>query len=74
MINPILKKLRYIIIYLSLWILIAGIHFFILFYSYDIELKNAALLDSIIYNVLFSVLGFLLWYPVSLPIKYCPFI
>ena len=64
MINPILKKTRYIIFYLLMWILISGIHFFILFYSYKEELGNVALLDSLVYNLIFSIIGFLLWYPV----------
>jgi len=63
MINPILKNPRYFIYYLILWTLIGGVHFFVLFYLYDIDI-NQALIDSLVFNFTFYILGFLLWFPV----------
>lgn len=45
-----------------MWILISGIHFFVLFNFYDIGLNNA-FYDSLVHNILFSILGIVIWFP-----------
>ncbi|MEI7489905.1 MAG: histidine kinase [Bacteroidota bacterium] len=61
MIHPVFQNLRSISVYFGTWILLAGIHFSILFFQFRIPL-NIALADSLIYNFLLCTIGVALWY------------
>jgi two-component system LytT family sensor kinase len=60
--NPFLK-LRYLSYYLSGWVIIASIHFLILYVSLNLGWAYA-LSDSLIFNGSFMLLGVSLWYSV----------
>jgi two-component system, LytTR family, sensor kinase len=61
MIHPVFQNLRSISVYFGTWILLAGIHFSILFFQFRIPL-NISLSDSIIYNSIFCSIGIAVWY------------
>jgi len=68
--HPVFINSKSISVYFGLWILIMGIHFsiFYFFYAFPIDI---ALLDSLVFNFLFCVIGIALWYVVrySIPDK-----
>ncbi len=64
MVNPILRKLRYLRNYLIIWALIIIAHILILHLFYQVEVLIAAV-DSLIFNSLFCGLGLVCWYPVK---------
>jgi sensor histidine kinase YesM len=64
MINPILGNKKYLIIYLLLWAVIISAHSFSLYYFYNLP-GLIAVLDGIIYNFIFLLLGFGIWYIVK---------
>jgi len=68
--HPIFLNKKSISVYFGLWILIAGIHFsiFYFFYGFPIEISMA---DSLTFNILFCIIGILMWYIVrySIPDK-----
>lgn len=70
MIHPVFQNLRSISVYFGTWILLAGIHFSILFFQFRLPL-NISLTDSLIYNTVFSMIGIAVWYVIrySLPGK-----
>ena len=70
MIHPVFQNLRSISVYFGTWILLAGIHFSILFLQFRIPL-NIALADSFIYNAVLCVIGIAMWYAIrySMPGK-----
>ena len=61
MIHPVFQNLRSICVYFGAWILLAGIHFSILFFQFRIPL-NISLADSIIYNSILCAIGISMWY------------
>ena len=61
MINPIIENKRYLIIYLLIWAVIISAHTFLLYYFYDFH-GITAFLDGIVYNIIFLLLGFGIWY------------
>jgi two-component system, LytTR family, sensor kinase len=61
MIHPVLQSLRSISVYFGMWILLAGIHFSILFFQFRLPI-NVAMADSIIYNGIFCSIGIAVWY------------
>ena len=61
MIHPVFQNLRSIPVYFGTWILLAGIHFSILFFQFRIPLY-IALSDSLIYNSILCVIGISMWY------------
>jgi two-component system LytT family sensor kinase len=68
--HPVFQNLRSIVFYFGLWILIAGIHFSVLFFQYSFP-AGISLSDSLLYNALFCMLGLPVWYIVryNLPDK-----
>ena len=62
MVNPFLKYARYFILYISVWILLSIVQIILLSFS-DYSL-NKIILDVIINNNLFALLGLIVWYPV----------
>ena len=63
MLNPILKNRKYLIAYITVWIVIAAIHEFILIYFYNFAIANS-IIESIIFNGLYATIGVGIWYPV----------
>jgi len=61
MIHPVFQNLRSISVYFGTWILLAGIHFSILFFQFRIPV-NISLADSLIYNSILCVIGIAVWY------------
>jgi len=61
MIHPVFQNLRSISVYFGTWILLAGIHFSILFFQFRISF-NISLADSLIYNGIFCAVGIAVWY------------
>ena len=61
--HPVFLNSKSVSVYFGLWILIAGIHFsiFYLFYAFPIDI---AVSDSLVFNVLFCIIGITLWYVV----------
>ncbi len=58
-----LYKFRFQFLYILMWIVMATIHFFLLYRAYDIQL-SAALSDSLVFNFIFSILGVGLWFSI----------
>lgn len=63
MLHPILKNIKNLIGYLVIWLVITSIHIFILIYFYNYGI-TISLSESLVFNILFSVLGIGIWYPV----------
>jgi hypothetical protein len=61
MIHPVFQNLRSISVYFGTWILIMGIHFSILFFTFRFPL-NIAATDSLIFESIFCLLGIAVWY------------
>lgn len=61
--NPFLVNRTYSITYAAAWILIAGIHVAILSLASAQEL-SVAIIDSLVFNVLFAFIGLSLWYTI----------
>lgn len=62
--HPFIKNTHLLYIYSTIWILIAGIHFALL-RIFNVESYSLAALDSLVFNLLFFVMGFSLWYPME---------
>ncbi|NJK87219.1 MAG: histidine kinase [Bacteroidales bacterium] len=63
MINPLFGKRNYYILYTGIWIIVAGVHLFVLTYEHVIDLE-IAITESIVANFIIAFLGLSLWYPV----------
>jgi two-component system, LytTR family, sensor kinase len=61
MLNPIVKKRKYLLIYLGAFVVIALLQMAIINYFQDINLPAAAA-DAAIFNVLLALIGFNIWY------------
>ena len=61
MINPVTGNRKYLLIYIFIWALISGAHilFLVQYFSYTLYL---AVIDSLISNLLFMILGIGIWY------------
>jgi len=64
MANPILKKKSNLYNYILLWALVAAAHIFVLYFFYGLDI-TIALIDGLLYNLLFVGLGLAFWYPVN---------
>jgi two-component system LytT family sensor kinase len=61
--HPISQKIQYIFIYAGFWTVILGLHIATLVLLYQIDWLNA-IIDGLVFNTLFALLGIALWYPV----------
>jgi sensor histidine kinase YesM len=61
--NPFLISLNNTLAYIAVWILIAGIHTAILWQMTGME-PGPAIVDSLVYNLLFAGIGLALWYSI----------
>ena len=63
MVHPVLKNIKSLLYYMLTWILISGIHFFVILYFAEFEVY-IALSDCLTYNLIFCFLGLGLWHAV----------
>jgi sensor histidine kinase YesM len=61
MLNPFIKDRKILAVYSTIWFLIAAVHFAVLLLVLNINMADA-LLDSIIFNLIYFGLGISLWY------------
>jgi LytS/YehU family sensor histidine kinase len=61
--HPVLQNIRTSLIYFGIWILLAGIHFFLLSFYYHIPLQ-ISITDALVFNIIYSILGLILWYAI----------
>lgn len=61
--NPFLKDIKSLSMYLIVWILIAGVYFVLSIYVLESNLK-IALIDSIVFSLLYALIGLSIWYNV----------
>jgi two-component system, LytTR family, sensor kinase len=59
--HPLFKNIRLFLVYLAVWLLISGIQFAILFFYYQVD-PIAAIIDSVVFNLLFALLGISIWF------------
>lgn len=71
MLNPISKNRNYLLSFLTVWVVIFVIQAFILYFFYDIN-GRVSVIDSAIFNVLFAVIGFNLWYVIRFNLRETP--
>ncbi len=68
MLNPILKRKNYILAYIVIWVVIILIHTFIINFFYGVA-SIESLIDSALFNTVFAVIGFNLWYVIRFNLK-----
>ncbi|TVR73101.1 MAG: hypothetical protein EA408_05605 [Marinilabiliales bacterium] len=61
--HPILLNRKNLLLYALAWIFIMAVQAGVLVYYFNLD-KGPALADSIVFNLIFSVTGLLMWYPV----------
>ena len=61
--NPILERIKHIYIYFIVWIIIAIIQALLIIFATDIR-YYVAIVDSLVFNVLFALLAVTIWYPI----------
>ena len=71
MINPISKSRNYIIAYVSIWFTIFLIQTFIVNFFYGIG-STISIIDSLVFNTLFAIIGLLLWFVIRFNLKETP--
>ncbi|MDP2721582.1 MAG: histidine kinase [Bacteroidales bacterium] len=68
MLNPLSKNHNYLIAYLIVWLSIMLIQTFVIYYFYEVNWK-ISIIDSLIFNSLFSLVGYNLWYVIRFNLK-----
>ena len=68
MLNPFIKNRRYLIMYLTVWMVVAIIQTAILNYYQDLDLL-ISITDSGVFNFILAIIGFSLWYILRFNIK-----
>jgi two-component system LytT family sensor kinase len=71
MLNPVSKNKNYFISYLSIWVLIMAVHTLILNFFYGIK-GSESLSDSLVFNVLFMLAGYSLWFVIRFNLREKP--
>lgn len=61
--NPILERIKHIYIYLIVWLTIAVIQVFLIFFATDLKIY-VAISDSLVFNFLYAFLAITIWYPI----------
>lgn len=61
--HPVLQNIRTSLLYFGIWILLAGIHFFLLTFYYGIPLQ-ISLADALVFYSIYSILGLILWFAI----------
>ncbi len=62
--HPVFKTAKSFGIYVLIWILTMGIHFYILFGFYE-QTMVVAITDSLVFNILFAFFGLSLWFTIG---------
>ena len=68
MLNPISKNRNYFLAFAGVWVIIFLIHSLITIYFYDLPWK-LSLVDSAVFNFLFAIIGFNLWYVIRFNLR-----
>ena len=68
MINPIIKNRNIILAYVVIWAIIIPIQSLVINFFYGVD-GNISIYDSAIFNLLYAVLGFNLWYIIRFNLK-----
>ncbi len=71
MLNPIVKNRNYIVAYIVIWGAIFLIQAFVINFFYDVEIVTS-IVDSAVFNTLFALIGFNLWYVIRYNLKETP--
>jgi len=71
MLNPIIKNRNYILAYVALWFTIFLIQTFIVNFFYGVD-SIISLADSVVFNLLFALIGLNLWYVIRFNLKETP--
>ena len=71
MLNPIIKNRNYIIAYIVIWVTIFLIQTLIVNFFYGID-SVKSITDSAVFNLLFALIGFNLWYVIRFNLKETP--
>jgi sensor histidine kinase YesM len=61
--NPIIERLKHIYIYLIVWLIISILQTILIILASDLKLY-VAIIDSLVFNVLFAFLAVTVWYPI----------
>lgn len=61
--HPITQKFKYLLIYAGIWLVVLAIHAATLTFLYNMPLEKA-IVDGLVFDTIFAVLGIALWYPV----------
>jgi two-component system, LytTR family, sensor kinase len=66
--HPVFQNRQTLFIYFGTWIFLAGIHFSLLYFLYD-QFLYISIVDSLLFNLIYAILGLAIWYIVrfSLP-------
>ncbi len=71
MTTPVLSKRYYLTIYFVTWLVIIVVHAALLFFLYDTSLTES-IADSVVFNVLFAIAGYTLWFVIRYNLKEKP--
>ncbi len=71
MLNPLTKNRNYLVTFVVVWLVIFAIHTFIINYFYGIG-SIVSLADSAIFNFIFALVGFNLWYVIRFNLRETP--
>ncbi len=69
--NPVSKNKSYFLSYLAVWILIIAVHTLVLNFFYGVS-GTESLTDSLVFNLIFMVAGYSLWYVIRFNLKEKP--
>ncbi|MCX6246911.1 MAG: histidine kinase [Bacteroidetes bacterium] len=61
--HPVIQSIKTTLIYFAVWILLSGVHFFLLSYYYHLPVP-VAVTDALVFNIIYSLLGLILWYAI----------
>lgn len=61
--HPITQQFRYILAYAGVWALVTGVHISTVYYLYHIDFVTSVI-DGLVFNTIFALLGIALWFPV----------
>jgi len=67
MLHPVFRSWKSVVVYFGAWIIVTMVQFSILFFFYGVP-GTFAFIDSLIFNMMFSLMGIILWFVV----RYCP--
>ncbi len=71
MLNPIIKSRNYILAYISMWFTIFLVQTFIINFFYGVD-SVISIAESAVFNILFALVGFNLWYVIRFNLKETP--